>query len=133
MRRINRERRQHGKHFARKILIRLVALGFRQRFVGGDDDAFARQRRQDIFLQAAHLLQCQRLQTTADFRQLLGRGQAVERRLFPSVLDLFFQSGHPHHEKLVNDAREDDEKAKPLEQRIAIVTSFVQNLTKEFD
>jgi len=46
----------------------------------------------------------------------------------PIVLNLLLQTGDAHHEKLVDDAREDSEKAKSLNRELSLMEFFRQVL-----
>src|SRR4051812_2575240 len=133
MGRIDGQWRQHREDFSGEIFVSLIAFVLRQGFVTRDYDSFSFQRRQDVFAQAAHLLQHHRLEAAANFVELLGRRQAVSRGFVPPMLEFFLQPRDAHHKKFVNDHRENREKAQSLKQWILFVAGLVQHLPKKFN
>ena len=49
------------------------------------------------------------------------------------MLEFLFQARHAHHEEFIDDTGEDGQKSQPVQQWVAIVTSFLENLPKELD
>ena len=52
---------------------------------------------------------------------------AVDAGILNAVFDLLQETGHAHHEELVEIGAEDGEKLHALEQRIARIASFFEN------
>ena len=126
MRRIDRLGGQHGQDLLAEMLVEPGAFVIGQRVDRKHveiafGEAFAQYQPLGL------LRDDQRVGLLGDRRELLGRGQPVDRALLDSAQLLALQSSDPDHEEFVDVRARDRQEAQPLEQRVGLVLGLLQH------
>ncbi len=130
MRRIDRERRQHGKDLLAEMGVEPDAVGIGE-LVGLDDrDAGLAQLGAD---RPPHqlLVGDQGFRHLVDLGELLRRGEAVGALGRDALLDHVFEARNADHEELVEVGGGDRQEAQALEQRVAAVARLFEDAAVE--
>ena len=134
MRRIDRHRRQQRINLfvvePKRLLARIVI----QLLPSQHTDPLRRQRRQQLLVPASVLRLHKRRQPLAQPVQPLLQRQPTlvgSLRLNVAILNPLQNSRHPDLDKLVQVARRDRQKFHPLQQRIALITSLLEDTVVE--
>ena len=128
--RVERQGSQHREHRFGEVFGRALQLLRIQLRVVVDQNTVLTKRRQKL-VQAAVGVVREPLVFPADGNQLRPRAHAVGTHIHRSGIHLGCQSGHTHHEELVQVGAKDRQKLHPLQQRIGFVFSLFQHTALE--
>ena len=133
MRRIHRERREHGENPGTKlgeeeVVSRLIEVGDR-----GDRDPLLLEGRCDMAREKIGTSLEEGPGPLVNGSQLLAGGHAVGRGLREGGVNLLLQAGDPDLEELVDVLAQDRQKPHPLEQRQRLVLGHGQHAIVEVE
>ena len=131
MTRVERERCQGRRDLGLEVLAHRLALDALQIVPSQDTDPLLLERRFELVLPAGRQLVEHSRHVFADGFQLLRRAHSVRWRLDRSGHQLSPQARYPHHEELVQVAREDRGELDPLQQRLRLVEDLRQDTAVE--
>ncbi len=127
MGRIKRERCQHGKDLALKILLKPLSLSLRQLHIVQNMNPGVSQPRQDVLFPTGVVSFRMGYQLSIDGQYLLRWRHAVGRRSACSASHLTTKGRHSNHEKLIQIRCEDRQKLHSLQEGVPPVLGFLQN------
>ena len=131
MHRIDGDRRQHGEDVLTEVIVERDAIRLGQLLGADQRDAHVAEPRAHRLVPDAVVLGDQLVRALADGLELLLRRHAVRRHFLDLTEHLRLQARGPHHEELVEVAREDAEELQPLVQRHVRVRGLAQHARVE--
>ena len=127
MRRIDGHRGQQGIQFVAAVIVHHLALGIVQIRQRMHPDAMFGQRRQQLLVPAFVLLANELVRRLGQHLLLVQRSQPVGSGIHLAFFQMLQQSGYANLKELVQVTGRDRQELHPLQQRVALVFSFLQN------